>query len=79
MKLSRHEDSGQDLTPGQIVWIRGEVDMNPTNGGDVKVRFFARPGFDEYARPSINAIFLRRERTFWPRRLYRALLERLTA
>jgi hypothetical protein len=43
-------DNGKDLKVGDIVWLKGEVDELPTSPGDVKVRFFARPGFDEYAK-----------------------------
>jgi hypothetical protein len=63
MKLaSVTEDSGADLHVGDVVWIRGVIDTPPTALGDVKVRFLARPGHDEYARDSIAAIFLRRDK-----------------
>lgn len=65
------EDLGKDLKVGDIVWIKGVIDQTPTVSGDVNVRFFARPHYDEYARPSINAIFLRRSKLNWLRRLFK--------
>lgn len=56
------DDNGKDLKKGDVVWIKGIIDSEPNEYGDVKVRYFARPGYDEYARPSINAIFLRRSK-----------------
>jgi len=71
MRLDGMGDNGSDLRIGDIVWIKGQIAEEPSLVGDVKVRFFARPGFDEYARPSINAIFLRRSRLNWIRRLFK--------
>ena len=59
-KFWQEHDDGKDLKPGDIVWVQGEVLTCPSVVGDVKVMFFPRPGFDEFAAPSINAIFLRR-------------------
>ena len=69
MKLDGKSDNGSDLKIGDVVWIKGKITAEPSLVGDVKVRFFARPGYDEYARPSVNAIFLRRSKLNWLRRL----------
>jgi hypothetical protein len=71
MNLGSVNDDGKDLKVGDIVWIKGRIETDPTPAGDVKVRYFARPGYDEYARPGVNAIFLRRSKLNWFRRLFK--------
>lgn len=65
-------DNGKDLKKGDVVYIKGVIDTESTEYGDVKVRYFARPGYREYARPSVAAIFLRRSKLNWLRRLFKA-------
>lgn len=70
MNLDNGNDNGQDLKIGDIVWIKSVVVEKLNEVGDVKVRYFARPKFDEYARVNVNAIFLRRSKFNWIRRLF---------
>jgi hypothetical protein len=67
------EDNGKDLQKGDIVFIKFEVMENPTACGDVRLRYFARNGFSEYAASSINAIFIKRPQT----RFVKNLLNRI--
>ena len=77
MKLEGKSDDGSDLRIGDIVYIKGKVTTKPKLSGDTKVRYYARPGFDEFARPSIAAIFLRRSRWNWLRRIFPKDLEKI--
>ena len=77
MKLGKSRDDGKDLRIGDIVWIRGKICTPAYPEGDIKVRYFARPGYDEFARPRVNAIFLRRSKWNWLRRLFPKPLERI--
>lgn len=77
MQLEGKGDDGADLRPGDIVWIKGRVTTLAYPEGDVKVRYFARPGYDEFARPRIAAIFLRRSKWNWLRRLFPKPLPRI--
>jgi hypothetical protein len=77
MNLEGKEDFGEDLKIGDVVWIKGVIDQLPNKYGDVKVRYFARPNYEEYARPSVNPIFLRRSKLNWLRRLFKFIKSNL--
>lgn len=72
---TENEDRGHDLFEGDVVWVKGIITGPPNYCGDVGVRFLPRPGKKEYARPSVNAIFLRRSRFASLRRILRRIRE----
>jgi hypothetical protein len=53
---------GKDLQPGDVVFIKFEVLEPATAHGDVKLRYYARDGHNEYAAKSVNSIFIKRSR-----------------
>ena len=69
------EDRGFDLKRGDVVWVKGIVTGDPDAGGDVGIEFLPRPGKEEFACQSINAIFLRRSRFAFIRRVLRRIRE----
>jgi hypothetical protein len=58
-----HTDDATDLQKGDIVFIKFEVLEPPTNLGDVRLRYYARRGADEYAAKSVNSIFIKRPKS----------------
>ncbi len=56
----REEDDGRDLQVGDVVWAKFTV-VSVSAIGDARCTYHPRPGFDEYAASSINAIFLWRQ------------------
>lgn len=65
-------DSGKDLHIGDIVWIKAVVESKSTIYGNTQVKYFVKPGPTGTFAPAlkiINAIFLRRSKLNWLRRL----------
>lgn len=65
-------DSGKDLHIGDVVWIKAVVESKSTIYGNVQVKYFVKPGPTGTFAPAskvISAIFLRRSKLNWLRRL----------
>lgn len=69
-------DSGEDLHIGDVVWIKGVVETKPSIFGNVQIKYFVRPSSARYTTNTfvpiskvVNAIFLKRSKLNWLRRL----------